>query len=101
MSRRLELHQILVDILGSSNVYFQPPASVQMKYPCIIYGRIGLEPKYANNRLYMHKKRYQVTVVDKNPDSIIPGKVLKLPLCKFDRHYNKDNLNHDVYTLYF
>lgn len=49
----------------------------------------------------MHKKRYQVTVVDKNPDSVIHEKVLKLPLCKFDRHYNKDNLNHDVYTLYF
>lgn len=72
-----------------------------MKYPCIVYGRIGLEPKHANNKLYLQKKRYQVTVVDKNPDSIIPGKVLKLPLCKFDRHYNKDNLNHDVYTLYF
>lgn len=101
MSRRLELHQILVDLLGSGNVYFQPPASVQMKYPCIVYGRIGLESKYANNILYIHKKRYQVTVVDKNPDSIIPGKVLNLPLCKFDRHYNADSLNHDVYTLYF
>ena len=101
MNRRLELHQMLVDILGSGNVYFQPPASVQMKYPCIVYGRIGVDPKHANNKLYLYKKRYQITVVDKNPDSQIPDRISQLPLCKFDRHYNKDNLNHDVYTLYF
>lgn len=101
MSRRLELHQILVDILGSDNVYFQPPASLQMKYPCIIYGRIGLDPKYANNRMYMHKKRYQVTVIDKNPDSEIPDKIAELPMCFFDRHFTANNLNHDVFTIYY
>lgn len=101
MSRRLKLHQILVDILGSGNVYFQPPASIQMKYPCIIYGRQSTNEKRANNNLYNLTKRYQITVVDKNPDSAIPDKVARLPLCIFDRHYNKDNLNHDVFVLYY
>ena len=30
MAPRLELDQILRDILGSANVYFQPPESVKM-----------------------------------------------------------------------
>lgn len=101
MNRRLELHKVLTRVLGTENVYFQPPASIQMKYPCIIYGRAGDKPIHANNYLYLRKKRYTVTVVDKNPDSVIPDRVAQLPLCKFDRHYNVDNLNHDVYTLYY
>lgn len=101
MSRRLELHQILTDILGSSYVYFQPPENITMKYPCIIYGRSSIDSKYANNDKYLSKTRYQITVVDKNPDSALVNDILKLPLCKHDRHFNKDNLNQDVFTLYY
>ena len=32
MDRRLKLHEELCDILGSRNVYFQPPETVKMKY---------------------------------------------------------------------
>ena len=101
MNRRLELHALLVNTLGSRNVYFQPPESVKLNYPCIIYSRANDDAKYADNRLYLHKKKYQVKVIDKNPDSEIPDRVRQLPLCRFDRHYSADNLNHDVYTLYF
>ncbi|WP_288878329.1 hypothetical protein [Bacteroides acidifaciens] len=44
---------------------------------------------------------YSVTVIDKDPDSPIVGKVALLPTSKFNRHYEKDNLNHDVYTIFF
>lgn len=101
MNLRLELHQILVDILGSGNVYFQPPSNIQMKYPCIIYSRTSEDVKYANNNRYKHKIKYKVEFVDKNPDSSINDKIKGLPLCKFDRHFNADSLNHDVYTLYY
>lgn len=101
MNRRLELHTILVDILGSRYVYFQPPESIKLNYPCIVYVRSSADSKYANNLLYLHKKKYTVTVIDKNPDSTIPDKIAQLPLCKFDRHFASSNLNHDVYTLYY
>lgn len=101
MNRRLELHDILVGILGSRYVYFQPPESIKMTYPCIVYGRSSADTIYASNKVYQHKKRYTVTVIDKNPDSDIPDKLLSLPLCKFDRHFNTNNLNHDIYTLYY
>lgn len=101
MAQRLELQTLLVNVLGSSNVYFQPPPTVKMKYPCIIYKRDRLDTDFADNKPYTHKKRYQITVVDLNPDSDIPDKVAKLPLCSYDRFYTADNLNHDVFNLFF
>ncbi len=101
MNRRIQLHQILVDLLGSSNVYFQPPSTVQMKFPCIIYSRDARDEKFADNILYLGKDRYSISVVDKNPDSDIPDKVGALPLTSFSQHYVVDNLNHDVYSTYY
>jgi hypothetical protein len=99
--RRLELHEILLGLLNSLEVYFQPPATVSMKYPCIIYQRSGAETTHADDQPYNSRIAYQVMVVDPDPDSDIPGLVARLPLCRFDRHYTVDNLNHDVFTIYY
>lgn len=99
MGSRLDLHKMLVAV--TPNVYFQPPASVKMNYPCIVYSRRSASARFANDSLYAYKKSYSVTVIDKNPDSDIPDKVIKLPLCSFDRHFTADNLNHDIYNLYY
>lgn len=106
MSRRLELHEILIDLLGTrgekeSRVYFQPPSTVKMKYPCIVYSRNDANPVHADDQMYRRYQGYMITVVDPNPDSIYPEKVAQLPLCRFDRAYKADNLNHDVYTIYY
>lgn len=98
---RSELHTILKGILGSNNVYFQPPSTVTLKYPCIIYAIDGMQIKHASNNPYKHGKRYLVTVVDKNPDSDIPEKVAKLPTVQFGRSYSADYLNHNTFRLYF
>ena len=100
MERRLELHEILCKILGSRNVYFQPPASIQMKYPAIVYSRTVIDNVHANNNVYLQFPGYEVIVIDRNPDSEIVHKVSQLPNCRFDRHYTADNLNHDAFTLY-
>ena len=99
MSLRLDLQKLLEEI--SNYVYFQPPTNVQLKYPCIIYKRDFADTKFADNEPYAHKKRYMVTVIDQNPDSEIPGKVAALPMSLFNRFYTVDNLNHDVYSMYF
>ena len=101
MAQRLELQTLLRGLLGSSNVYFQPPPSKQIEYPCIVYARSDEEVDHADNVPYNRRMRYQVTVIDANPDSDIPAKIGALPLCSFDRHYTADNLNHDVYQLFF
>lgn len=101
MGRRLDLHELLVDVLGSRNVYFQPPSSEKMRYPCIVYQRNRLEIKSANDSNYNMTTGYMLTLVDANPDSVIFEKIARLPMCRFDRHFTADSLNHDVFTLYY
>jgi hypothetical protein len=101
MAQRLELQALLIEILGTEHVYFQPPPTLQMEYPCIVYQRDYLLINHADDKPYKRTKRYQVTIIDRNPDSDVPDKVAALPLCVFDRFYTADNLNHDVYKLFF
>lgn len=101
MGNRLDLQVILETLLGSSYVYFQPPPTITMSYPCIVYQRNNIRVNYADNDLYKFKKQYTITVIDKDPDSLIPDLILQLPLTSFDRHYPADGLNHDVFTTYF
>lgn len=100
-ARRLQLQYFLESILGSDNVYFQPPPNLGMQYPCIVYERDNAETIFADNSPYHNTKRYQVTVIDQNPDSPTPDKIAGLSLCSFERHFTADNLNHDVFNLYF
>jgi len=101
MGTRLDLQSLLESVSGVTAVYFQPPESVKIQHPCIIYERISADAKFADNIHYKYQLRYKVTVVDKNPDSEIPGQVAMLPLCSFERHYTAANLHHDVYNLYY
>jgi hypothetical protein len=101
MGTRLELQTLLESILGSGNVYFQPPETIKMNYPCIIYKRNKDNTDFADNKPYNHTKRYSVTVVDRNPDSLVPDKIAMLPMCLFDRHLQVNGLNHYIYNLYF
>ena len=101
MDRRAELGKIFREILGNGNVYFQPPGNTQMRYPAIRYERSEMAIKHADNGNYNRQIRYMVTVIDSNPDSEIVNRVSMLPYCYFDRHYVQDNLNHDVFEIYF
>jgi hypothetical protein len=99
MAPRLELHSLLQTI--TENVYFQPPQNTRMLYPCIVYQRDYADTKFADNEPWNVLKRYQVTVIDRDPDSEIPDQVAQLPRCTFNRFFVADDLNHDVYQLFF
>lgn len=101
MAPRLELQTVLEGILGSDNVYFQPPTNVQMEYPAIVYNMDFKLPEHANNKPYKMSNRYLVTVISKDPDSPIPDLVMALPECTYDRFYTVANLNHHVFKLFF
>ena len=101
MATRIDLQNVLEELLGSRNVYYQPPESLKMNYPAIVYTRKTIDNSYANNSVYKQNYAYEITVIDKNPDSEIVNKISKLPTCRFDRHFKSDNLNHDVFTLYY
>jgi hypothetical protein len=101
MGSRLEFEAVLKNILGSNYVYFQPPPSFKMTYPCIVYNSNGIVTKSAGNKPYLKNKRYSVSVIDSDPDSVVPDKIASLPKSYFDRHYVADNLNHDVFNVYY
>lgn len=101
MKRRLELQILLEEILGSRNVYFSPPESVKLKYPCIIYDKEDEIIRHADDIPYKRDDIYEVTVIDRNPDSDIPDKIAELPSCRFVRSFTSDNLSHHVYRLAF
>jgi hypothetical protein len=101
MGTRLELQTLLSGLLGNPNVYFQAPPNNEMQYPCIIYAWDDTKTDFADNSPYRRSKRYQVTVIDRNPDSLIPDDIAQLPLSSMEQTFKADNLNHFVFTLYF
>ena len=101
MASRLSLQTKLEELIGSDNVYYQPPPSIEMKYPAIKYSTNDIENTHADNTVYKQNHRYELTVIDSNPDSVIVDTISKMLFCKFDRHYKSNNLNHTVFTLYY
>jgi hypothetical protein len=102
MARRLKLHEELCEVLGNRNVYYQPPSSVYLKYPCIKYTKSGIDNRKADNKSYKLTSKYELILIVPNPDSDIVDEILAhFQMCSFDRWYAADGLNHYVFTLYY
>ena len=102
MASRLKLQEELEEILGSRNVYFQPPESVKMKYDAIVYTLGDMRTNHADDRIYKLDKSYEITVISRNPDNDLAEKLLThFKHISFDRRFINDNLYHDTLTLYY
>ncbi len=101
MASRPDLGRTLRAILENDNVYFQPPESVKLRYPCCIYELTDMATTYADNLPYRVEKAYEIILIDQNPDSVYVDKIAKLPQCRFTRFYTADNLNHYVFIIYW
>ena len=100
--KRAELGDRLEEILGSSNVYFEPPETVKLNYPCIIYERSAGDTIFANNKPYRFKVRYTVTAISRKADNpVVEVLAMSLPSIQYDRHFVSDNLHHDVFEVYY
>lgn len=98
----LKLATILENILGSKNVYYQPPPNVEMKYPCIVFKLSSGDSQFADNKPYIYTDRYSIQLISKDPvEDEIHDKIVHLPMCIFDRPFTKNNLNHWNYYIYF
>lgn len=102
MGKREVLHERLCDVLGSRNCYFRPPTGLKMDYPCIRYDEVDSDLTYADNKIYRHLKRYDLIVIDYNPDSEIPGKLISsFSYLRPGREYYSGGLKHFMFTIYF
>lgn len=100
--KRMVLHSALQRIPGVKKVYFQPPSSEKIVYPCIIYQLNRYSTFSANNEPYLIVNDYTAMVIDSDPESCIHEHILKNRDCyvaRFDRFYTADNLNHWVFDI--
>ena len=79
---RIEFQKILESIMDGNKVYYQPPSTKKIEYPCIVYSRNNIENRYASDDVYGQNHS-------------------TLPYARFSRHFTSDNLNHDVFTIYY
>ena len=99
---RLEFQQVLENLVDEGGeVYFQPPATKIMTFPCIRYKPERLDGVNADNATYLIYDGYDVTYISRDPDSPVPKRLRMLPLCRFIRYYVTDNLHHWVFTIYY
>ena len=101
MGSRLKLQEELETLLGTRNVYFQPPPSLKMKFPCIVYERARINTRFADNDPYKLDNVYYVTYIDTDPDADIPTKLAHFHMSVFQRHYVSDNKYHDQFRITF
>ena len=102
MDRRLELHELLVELMSGSDVHFQPPANVHLRYPCVVYKRVSTSTDFADNIPYRWQTRYQIEHISRRPD-MTPGFIglIQIPSCLHTRNFESDGLYHDIFDLYF
>lgn len=101
MASRLKLQSELEELLGSRSVYYNPPESTKMVYPAIRYTKKSINTRYAGNAIYSKMDCYEVIVISTRPDDPVNEKIQAMPYCSFDRHYTANNLDHDVYTIFY
>lgn len=100
--RRIELQYKLQEVLGSDHVYFRPPESIKLVYPCIVYRLDDGDVNYANNKAYIFKRRYDVQLIHKTADTeLVEALIEAFPYIRFQNSFTYDNLMHENYILYY
>lgn len=102
MDRRLKFRDELQEVMQSNKLYFQPPDGSKITYPCAIYKVLNIDIDNADDLVYKHIVGWQITIIDRSPDSIYPDRLMKqFGRARFDRAFTADNLNHYVFTIYY
>lgn len=97
---RERLHGLLLQLVP--HAYFQPPSSVMLVYPCIVYAKSSMDTIRANNKVYGMHTAYTLTVIEKDPDSQLSDTIIQsFAMCDFNAAFVADNLNHTSLTLYY
>lgn len=96
---RLTLHQAFVDALGSSNVYYNPPETLKMEFPAIVYKLDYIEQIHADNKKYIDWTTYKVIVVSSRPDHPVIKKILNWEMTRFSTSYTRNGFYHSVIIL--
>lgn len=89
---------------NTQNVYYDPPDSIRMEYPCFRFESNNYNVTHADNKAYIKKPRWTVTYITRDVEEIetIADQMLDIfQYCNFDTSFRSDNLEHAVFNLYF
>jgi len=98
---RVELDRILRTTLGTDHVYYDPPESFKLKYPCIVYSLSRHQDMFADNRRYFRTKRYTLVYITRDADDPMVETLDDLEYCHLNRPYTADGLFHYAYDISF
>lgn len=104
MGRRQDLNQILVELYDANVtpcVKYQPGPGITLTYPAIVYKLDDMPSIWANNLPYKWEHRYEVKIIDRDPESKLREKMIALPMCRFSQTYVVNNLHHFVFEIYY
>lgn len=103
MERRLTLHTKLREIVGDDvELYFQAPTGQKLSYPCVLYSIDNVHTLRADNQLYRVVPRYQITVMERDPEGTLAFDILnEFKNISFNTKFVKDSLYQTNLTLYF
>lgn len=97
LALRDKLHSIMEECGETPKLYFQPPETVKLEYPCIVYYFNTFLNDYADNAPYHTRLSFTATYITRDYDSKVPIRMAKEPMFRFDRQYTSDNLYHYAY----
>lgn len=95
-----ELQAMLEVLLGSDRVYFQPPPNASLTYPCIVYKMSDVKTRFADDKPYSLDVEYTITIIHRDPDSLMVLALLMKPKTRFHQRFVSDNLYHDVVSIF-
>ena len=100
--RRIELQNKLEEVLGSNKVYFRPPESIKLSYPCLVYNLRDGDARFADNAVYKFTRAYDVQLIHKTADTdLIEALMMAFPYIRFESSFRFDNLIHENFVLYY
>ena len=99
---RLQLQGKLESLLGSENVYFQPPETIKLRYPCIVYSLDPTYTRHADNRNYIITNRYHIKHIYKSLSKSLKDQFLtEFMMISHDNRMIADGMYNDDFTLYY
>lgn len=102
MLKRVDIQEKFKFLLGSNNVYYQPPANLKMKYPAIVYSLDGLDVKHFDNTRLINKNCFSVTHIYRNESENLVETMLKnFEYISFDNRSIVDGIYNDHFTIYW
>jgi hypothetical protein len=99
-SARQLMHDILILLLGSNNVYFQPPPNVELVYPCFVYKYGSPIVNHADNLPYRIEVQFEVTLITDDPDTPLVTTLLQRAKTSLKNSFNSSGLIHFVFTIF-